>query len=83
MVRGSGRGGALGVVGGRCGVVAGVSGEPGAISVRFAGQLTRDLDDKGLRNTLLRLLVTEVKPRRRSLACACAGGSGACAYWRC
>ncbi|MEO8503557.1 MAG: diadenylate cyclase CdaA [Acidobacteriota bacterium] len=45
-----------------------VSEETGGISVAFAGQLTRDLDDKGLRNTLLRLLVTEVKPRRRSLA---------------
>jgi len=43
-----------------------VSEETGGISVCFRGVLTGDLDDKGLRNTLLKLLVTDVSPRRRS-----------------
>ena len=43
-----------------------VSEETGTVSVTFGGQITRDLDDKGLRNMLLKLLVTDVSPRRRS-----------------
>ena len=43
-----------------------VSEETGGISVCFRGVLTGDLADKGLRNTLLKLLVTDVSPRRRS-----------------
>src|SRR5262249_11568400 len=45
-----------------------VSEETGGISLCFRGQLTPDLDDKGLRNTLLKLLVTDISTRRRSFA---------------
>lgn len=43
-----------------------VSEETGGISLCHRGQLTPDLDDKGLRNTLLKLMVTDISPRRRS-----------------
>lgn len=41
-----------------------VSEETGVISVAFDGQLTRDLDAKGLRNLLYKLLITDLYPQQ-------------------
>jgi diadenylate cyclase len=40
-----------------------VSEETGVISVAYDGQMTGDLDAKTLRNTLYKLLVTDLHPR--------------------
>jgi diadenylate cyclase len=40
-----------------------VSEETGVISVAYDGQMTTDLDAKTLRNTLYKLLVTDLHPR--------------------
>lgn len=42
-----------------------VSEETGAISVAFQGDLVRDLDSNGLRNTLYKFLVTDLYPQGR------------------
>ncbi|MEM7050182.1 MAG: diadenylate cyclase CdaA [Acidobacteriota bacterium] len=40
-----------------------ISEETGTISIAFEGELTRDLDSKGLRNTLYKLLITDLYPQ--------------------
>ena len=37
--------------------------ETGIISVAFDGEMVRDLDGKGLRNTLYKVLITDLYPQ--------------------
>jgi diadenylate cyclase len=45
-----------------------VSEETGIISVAFDGEMIRDLDDKGLRNTLYKVLITDLYPQGGKVA---------------
>jgi hypothetical protein len=44
-----------------------VSEETGRVSVAHQGELIRDLDSNALRNTLYKLLITDLYPKGRTL----------------